>query len=472
MKPEIAFLVYEPLKQRHTNNSFDGNTNIGAYVVKDLLERVGHAVSFCTASTARQYRLVLVSFTSTFDVFSFYRHVALHPDWQAKARTFVALGGGFGMQNPTSIRMFLDYAAFGRIEGFLVPLVEALLEGRPYTHESVMHLPGLNPVRLAQAPTLYPHAIKTGTIHFQEEFTGCPLKCKFCHYTFARKHQVAEGQDEHAYVQTTLNKSGNEVTWEQVQTTAHKLRGVVSCAWDGASERLRFIYGKRISAQDIIQGIEHAGCFATKTGTILNVYNIGNFPGETKADWHELQQTLSTVRNRFLVTLMLRTTPFQPSLCTPMQWESVQLFPSLHVRAGYATIVRTPTFLAFHGSNEGPFSHLCRIVAERATPATDMLFHALCFAPQLQHGSSTEKLARVQAHFDLSPYLRAYALDEPHPGWFLSGWASTDQLRTIAQKMRVQMQRTIDDPGWLPGGATLYDAYQLRQKRAGLSIAE
>lgn len=467
MTADLAFLVYAPYKRRHIDNSFDGNNNIGAYVVRDILARAGHPVDFCTAETASRYRVVLVSFTSTFDVYSFYRHVALHPAWQPGSRHFTVLGGGFGMQNPTTVRHYLDVGAFGRVEGFLVPLVEALLDGRPFDHPSVMHLPAITPVTLGQVPHLYPHRLATGTITFEEEFTGCPLKCKFCHYTFARKHQVAPGKDQHAYVQTTLGTDTREVTWEQVMTAPAKLAGTTSCAWDGTSERLRFLYGKRISKADVVAGLTHIGSFPTAVKTLLNVYNIGHFPGETEADWAEMRETVALARPRFPVIMKLLTTPFQPSLATPMQWEPVHLEPSTVRQLAGKTILKTPTLFAFYDRHaEGPWSHCLRVIAERATAATDALFHAVCFAPGLRKGTDVQKLQRARTHFDLSPYLRAYALDEPHPGWFLSGWASLAQLQTIAQKMRAQLQRTMDEPGWLPGGATLYDAYRLREARA------
>jgi hypothetical protein len=254
-KPDVAFLVFAPLKQRREDNSFDGNDNIGAKVIEDVLTRRGIAVTHCSPESAHKYRLVLVSFTSTYDVFAFYKAVALLPSWQPGKRVFKVLAGGFGMQNPTTIRHYVDYAAFGRAEEWVAPVVDAILGGgEPTAHESLMHLPDLHPVKIAQPSQLYPFEVAG----WQETFTGCPLKCKFCHYTYARKHQG--GDDAYGqYVQTSLTGGGTpELTWDQLFTWGRKL-GRVRVAIDGFSERLRYIYGKRIGGDDIAAGLEAIG---------------------------------------------------------------------------------------------------------------------------------------------------------------------------------------------------------------------
>jgi hypothetical protein len=462
-KTEVAFLVFAPLRQRRKDNSFDGNDNIGAKVIADVLERAGIPVGYCAPETADQYRVVLVSLTSTYDVFAFYRAVALLPSWQPGKRTFRVLAGGFGMQNPTSIRHYIDYAAFGRAESWVRPVVDALLGGgRPSDHESLMHLPDLHPVKLAQAHELYPHEVAG----WKETFTGCPLKCKFCHYTWARKHQ---GSDEAygQYVQTTLTGGGSpELTWDQL-FTYDKKAGRIRVAIDGFSERLRWTYGKKISRDDIVGGIERIGRFGPAATTLL-VYNIANFPTETQADRDELYATLARARPAHRVIFVLHSTPFRPSLATPMQWEPISLEPdNSTLRA--QVIAEHPTFRAVHSFTiETPYSHLMSVIAERATPATDRLFHACAFAPGLQKGTAAEKVRRVRANFDITPYLRAYDPDEPHPAWFLSGYAPPDTMRKVARKMRAESAAALADPAWSPRGQSLV---QIRLKRE-VALAE
>src|SRR3990167_4353774 len=139
-KVRIAFLVYAPLKQRRTDNSFEGNDNIGAKIIEDVLKRAGFVVGRCSPETAHEWELVLVSFTSTYDVLSFYHQVALRPDWQSGKRQFKVLAGGFGMQNPIPIRRYVDYAAFGRAHEWIVGIVDTILGGGIPAHPSVMCL--------------------------------------------------------------------------------------------------------------------------------------------------------------------------------------------------------------------------------------------------------------------------------------------------------------------------------------------
>jgi radical SAM superfamily enzyme YgiQ (UPF0313 family) len=186
MKPDCAFLVYEPLRQRREDNTFDGNDNIGAKVIADTLTQAGLTVGYVTPESAHEVPLVLVSMTSTNDIFAFYHAVALRPEWQPGRRKFKVLAGGFGMQNPTAIRKFVDFAAFGRAHEWVVDVVRAILSCDTPSHPSVMDCKEFNPVVISQAQ-LYQREVEG----WRETFTGCPEKCKFCHYTFARKYTGA-----------------------------------------------------------------------------------------------------------------------------------------------------------------------------------------------------------------------------------------------------------------------------------------
>lgn len=207
---DCAFLVFEPLRQRREDNSFDGNDNIGAKVIADTLTRAGFKVGYVTPESAHTVSLVLVSLTSTYDIYAYYAAVALRSEWQPENRKFKILAGGFGMQNPVPIRKYVDYAAFGRAHEWVSDIVNAIKSGQAPSHPSLMDCRELNPVTISQGD-LYKHEVDG----WREDFTGCPLKCKFCHYTYARKHA---GSDESyasggVYSQSTLTGGGSpEVT--------------------------------------------------------------------------------------------------------------------------------------------------------------------------------------------------------------------------------------------------------------------
>lgn len=457
MKPEVAFLVFEPLRERRKDDSFVGNGNIGALIVEQVIQKAGISVGRCSPETAKEYKLVLVSFTSTYDVLSFYKQVALLPDWQRRKRTFVVLGGGFGMQNPTAIRNYLDYAAFGRVEDWIAPVVETILGGGVPSHESLMQLPDMGQVVIHQAENLYAGKFAKGTPYgedYQETFTGCPLKCKFCHYTWARKYQDNR-ETRGSYVQESLTGGGTpELTWDQLFTYGKKA-GRVRVAIDGFSERIRFTYGKRITDDDITGGIEAIGQYGGNT--VLLVYNICNMPGEVEADRRKLYAALERSNPKDRVVLVLQSTPFRPSLATPMQWEPVTLLPDWSKQRTKAIVDRA-NFRAVHSFTlETPFSHLTTVIIERATQETDKLFHALAFSPTFNGLRHDKSLKVVQANFDISPYIRVYDPDEQHPAWFLRSYTNNDVIKRITKKMREDMLNA-DAENYHPVGKSIVQA--------------
>jgi radical SAM superfamily enzyme YgiQ (UPF0313 family) len=430
---DCAFLVFQPLRQRRADNSFDGNDNIGAKVIADALTRAGYRVGYVTPGTASTAPLVLISLTSTNDIYALLAEVSLRPEWQPGARKFKVLAGGFGMQNPTAIRRYIDYAAFGRAHSWVAGVVDAVLGGGRPSHPSLMDCREFNPVVIAQ-DELYPHEVEG----FRETFTGCPMKCKFCHYTFARRHNGSDASyASGAYVQTTLTGGGSpEITWAQLLTYPKKA-GRLRVAVDGTSERLRTLYGKRISNDDIVAGIEHVGSYGPNATTLL-VYNIGNFPGETDADLDEFISTVSRANPRYRVILVLHTTPFRPSLATPMQWEGASLYPDWSKRRACVMVDRNNLRVVHSFTLETPWSHLRSLIAERATADDDAAIHAIVHSPKIGAVSHGQALRIVRANFGIDKWVREYEIDGPSPAPFLSTYISDATLRKIAVKMRAQ----------------------------------
>lgn len=427
---DVAFLVYYPFKQRQDNNSFDGNFNIGANVIIDVLKRNNINVDFCTAETAHNYRIVLVSFTSDYDVYAFYTAVALLPNWQPK-RKFIVVGGGEGMQNPTTIRNYLDYGVFGRAENIIVDLIDTVLGGSIFIHPSVMNLPEIHGVKVNQVKKLYPYEINLGggrgKRDWKESFMGCPNKCLFCHYTWSRKWIGGN-----TYYQGDLTMSRSvEVLWKDI-INMEKKEGRVRSAIDGFSERLRFAYGKKITNDEIIEGINKVGSFGGIT--VLMTYNISNMPHETEQDRQELYATIKQANPKNRVIIVFQSTPFRPSLLTPLQWAPVKLFPATSDLSA-KVIYDSDNLRAMHSfSNESPYSQLQTIIVSRATKETDKLFHTISFHPKLKSGTARNKIKLLQNTFDLSQYLREYNFEEKHPAWFLESYTNKEVLWKLYQK--------------------------------------
>lgn len=425
---EIAFLCYRPLKQRQDNNSFEGNYNIGANVIIDVLRRNNLECVFCTPLTASNYKVILISFTSDYDCISFFRSVSLLPIWQPGKRSFTVIVGGEGIQNIVTIRNYIDYAVFGRGEDIIVELVSAILGGGDYEHESVMHLPNIAPVKIAQAKELYPYNIDLGKgrgkRQWKESFVGCPGKCKFCYYTWARKFI---GGNTYCQGDLTMNRSV-EILWKDI-LKINKKEGRIRTAIDGFSERLRFKYGKRITNQEIIDGINYVGEF--EGTTVMMVYNISNMPGETQDDREELYATIKQADPQNRVIVVFQSTPFRPSLITPLQWCEVTLFPQTS-NLSAQVIYDSDNLRVMHSfSNESAYSQLQTVIVSRATEETDKLFNAVCFHPKLKSGTSYERIKLLQGAFDLVSYLRRYEINERLPSWYLNSYTDAKRLSEL-----------------------------------------
>ena len=416
---EVAMLVFKPLKQKRKNNSFDGNGNVGAMVIKELLERKNIDVTFCSPQTAKNYKIVLVSLTSSYDILSFYKQVHKLCEWKREVRKFHVCCGGFGMQNPTAIREFIDTAVFGRGEGIIEPLVQSILDNKTYEHQSIMRLPDITSVNINQ------HNNLLDLICYKESFTGCPNKCLFCNYSWSR---VSTG-NEFGYVQSSLtnNFTSPELTWKQMMLWDNKI-GRGRSAIDGFSQRLRFAFGKTITNQDIIDGINHRGSF--EGNTVLTVYNIGNMPTENKNDLIELEDVLKKCDPQNRVVVVVHTTPFRPSPATPMQWAEAKLIPSFHKVGGKFFCDRDNLQLCHSRGNESAYSHLQTLVVERATVESDKLFHALATNNKLNGLRKLDAIRAIKKNFDLSSYLRRYDIGD-EPTWFLESYTSKKKMWSL-----------------------------------------
>jgi hypothetical protein len=423
----VGCLIFSPLKARRKNDSYVGNGNIGMEMVRDVLHRHGINTGFCDVRTAANFDVVMVSFTSTYDLIAYYKAVAMLPYWQPGWRKFKVIGGGAGLLNPTVIREYLDFAAFGRCEDWIATVVDKVLCGKTPEHQSVMCLPELRKVLVGQAQELYPHKIGD----WREQMLGCPNHCLFCLYSWSRRHVG----DNNAYANLTLcGETSPEVMFLDLLKLDRK-RGRIRCAIDGFSERLRYTYGKRISNDDIVAVVNHVGSF--KGTTILLVYNICNMPGETDDDRLELYATLQRCEPKHRVIFVLHSTPFRPSLLTPAQYEKPSLSPEWSDMRGQV-IVDRDNFRAVHSYTlESSWSHLQTLLVERATPDLDSAFHAMVFSPQLRKMDVRTALTEFCQTFNMVPVLREY---EPghhkFPGWFLESYTSQDKLVRITEAMR------------------------------------
>jgi hypothetical protein len=440
MASDVAFLVYLPtvakssMRKRKKKAGFDWLTNTGAYLVIDVLKRNGIEVDFCSPESAHHYKVVLISMTSPFDVYNLIRAVGPWNTWRSP-RDFRAVIGGAGVQNPVPLRHYVDYAVFGRAEDLVVDLVKALRAGKDFDHPSVAPLgEEIRPVTVAQPKQLYPHRLDVKPHWYAEREVGCPRKCFFCHYTFARRHLKAHKK---SHLGSTPWASAPEVLFNRLLEDGD-LKSKTTTAIDGLSERLRVAFNKPYTDQEIREIFREVSIKWEGKGAYFRIYQIGNFPTETDEEryqFEELIRSLEAPRKRLI--LEFHVTPFQPSVLTPSAYLPVNLDHSWRGKAG-TYIVNTPKLIAKYSRFlESPYSHLLGVAAIRAAEDLDPFFETVCFSNQIDRLAGWErKIAAVRKSFNFDDVLRAYGTDEQLPAWFVSSYYHVRKIRAMARKLK------------------------------------
>ena len=431
---DVAFLVWPTADKqtRRASKSWDWNSNTGAKLLIDVLGRSGIEVGTCSAETAHLHKVVLLSLASTFDVHNVIRAVGRLRTWR-RPRDFVAIAGGFGMQNVIPLRDLIDYAAFGRAEGLIVPLVRAALDRADFDHPSVIPLEGgVRQVTVAQAPELYPHEVPTQPKPFREREVGCPRRCLFCHYTFARQHRRAH---EAAFT-GAMPWDDREVLFDRLLVDTNLVQRTRT-AIDGYSERLRLAFGKPITDDLIRETLDRASAEWKHRIAWFQVYMIGSFPTETDEDRDSFRRVLETVRpTTAAVYLRIHTTPFRPSPWTPAEYLPASLEPDWSKRRLDVIVERSRLAVKNTLFLESPWSHLQSLVVERATADSDELIRTMVFSSKLRSRSTAARVTALANFFDLEPYLREYHTTERLPTGYVTTHVPRARIVDLAKKLK------------------------------------
>ncbi len=407
---------------------------IGALVVVAELEAHGYKVDVCTYEEAHNYDLVMVSMTSTWDIYEFYASMQ-KAGWQN--RKFKTLLGGFGCQNPFALEDFIDYGFFGRAEGVVTEVVEKILKGEHLDYEFVTSLKNRKKVTLRPVQYLSHYEVKYGKnqSRWKEEFTGCPFKCKFCHYTFNRDN-VRKG-DKTKYINDGISTGSKEIMLMDVIDYEDKL-GRVTAGLDGYSERLRYLFGKPISWEIMENALDHMASF--KGNSYMKIYNISNFPTETEEDEKEFLNFMReyvdcTSKKDGILSVEVFNTAFRPSINTPMERMPVSLYPearreNLQIASGSGIVVKYTHLI------QGAWMHLADVIAIRYTDKSVIEFIAT--DKEFNKKSNGNKITWFVNNYDITPYVREYSWDEP----FISDWVQNpnkDRIKRSGLKLKEKM---------------------------------
>lgn len=412
---------------------------IGALVIKKELELNGYTVDICTYEKAHNYELVMVSMTSTLDLYEFYASMK-KAKWQN--RKFIALLGGFGCQNPFALEDFIDWAFFGRAEYIITEVVDKLLNNDSIDYEFMTPLKNPRVTFARPVQSLYDFTVKYGknNSEWQEEFTGCPYTCKFCHYTWNRKN-VRNG-DPHKYLNDGISTGSKEVMLMDVVDYEEKL-GRVTAGMDGYSERLRFLFGKPITWEIMEGALDHMASF--KGNSYMKIYNICNFPTETQEDEQEFIDFCrgyisSTSKKDGILSVEVFNTAFRPSINTPMERMPARLFPearreNLQIASGSGIVIKYTHLI------QGAWMHLSDVIAIRYNVSKDKdVIDFLATDEAFNKKSNANKLDYFNSKYDIGHFTREYTWDEP----FISDLVKTektDRIKRAAEVLQKKMNR-------------------------------
>jgi len=449
---KIAFLIYNKTEKnnkrgRKETASFDGQSNVGAYMIIHAMTKAGFKIDFCSPDTAKLFDIVLVSLTSPYDVYNLLSVIARHPDFQPEKRTFQVIIGGFGVINIISLRNYIDFAFFGRVENEIAADVKEILANKDIVRPYVMSLKhGIHEVKLNQSQP-YPHELEIRPNNFKEKHIGCPRKCLFCQYTFSRKWT---GKESDFFEGSMGYNTGGELIFNQILPAIENNidclpKGRMQTAIDGFSERLRMAFNKRYSNEMIIETLEKLSEVWPGNRLLIHLYMIGSYPTETEEDFQEFIRTIQQVKpkGKQIVIKMhvsaFRASPLTPAAYLPVNihrdWRAISQTRKLQKWGGDIYLGENIS-LAWDMYIESGMSHFKQVLIERATEESDSLIHTILFSKKLEHLKKNQQLIALKHHFDLMPYIREYDVNEKLPTWYLESYIPNKEIRHTAQKLK------------------------------------
>lgn len=460
MDKRIAFLIFDGENagaKRHKNSSFLGLGNGGAIIVGiDIQAETGIEVEHCVPETAHNFDLVLVSFTSNYDMIAFAKAVYKLPKWRKANRTFLVCGGGFGMQNPYHIQEWIDFAYFGRSEGEIGKIVKSWFD---YPSDSLMRIreKGLHHILFRQTEKmLVIEDMQIGGKKFslKEEMHGCPNKCTYCHYTYARKH---EGMKD--FVMEFSTGKSMELEWMDSCLYDGSKPDIIT-ALDGISERSRYLHNRRLPNEQIEQFFIDVLKKTKNKGIDVNLYNIIGLEGATQEDW-ELWLDMIERLNRVdfsgkKMRIKMTNTPFRPSPITPAAYASVNLFyknefSEKAIRVLYdmefSVAWNTDRTVKFFQRSplESEASLLSDVVVLRGgAENSEKIFNLFTYNSKFRSLRRGEQYQFLLDNYDLTDITREYSTEEQLPTWFLESYIPNKVIRKIRLKTLQNLSKKWD----------------------------
>jgi len=365
----------------------------------------------------------------------------------------------------------VDYGVFGRGEGIAPKLVKAILAGKDFEHPAVMRdLRNPSIVTYEQVEGVYEHEVQLGGgTSFKETVSGCPMKCSFCHYTYARKwegrhDEGGSGKKATDYVRNGTYGGRLEGLMQSIaealpeQSMADQRRIVTGI--DGFSQRLRYAIRKRISNEDIVNTVIESSLAGDFDPCFFKMFQIAGFPTETEDDRLEFEEVLQKIErpaggNRIMINV--HVTPFQASPCSPSAWLPVEFDTEWRTKLGGKDIKGSDGManeegkrdvVIFYGRyTETQYSHFRTMLAARATNDSDELINRTLYDKNIKKLKATQTMDYIRTKHDISQYEREYHTAEQLPTWYLRSYIDNKSMIKSAQLVKTALGMPEDPVG-------------------------
>jgi hypothetical protein len=438
-------------KPTYSTESYSARRWYGIEMIRDVLERAGFEVDFCSASNVGDYKVVLVGLTGSVDYFTY---GAERETWPPGDYTCIV--GGAGLLNVQPFvwtagaggRSWGDVWCFGRAEGFIVELVKASIKGERFEHPSVCYADQFDPdgsYEICQAAELYPHQITIADgQEWQEGAIGCKRKCWFCAFSWHRKPMISPEERDGNFLVGIYGVTQETTIPDLMSMPVQEWSVRLQLGLDGISERLRMGVNKRIS-DEMWHGLVRKLIERENKGW-ARIYNITGYPSETEDDLREFIDGLERVADKAktngeAAVLTIHSTPFKPmpatpSACWPFCYESRREWmpktaQRMYPRKTYEnrlSIVFRPNLRVQGGpKEEGLAAIMLEAIAMRSTVDDTDSFRKICRTSKFWSAPAAGKIATLEQVFDMHKLMGEFT-PETIPTRYLRTWVRPGRL--------------------------------------------
>lgn len=406
-------------KANYKKECFDTRLFAGLMVIKHVLESNGHKVEFASKVNVHKFDIVLVSLTSDCDWWAF---ISERTKW--KNGRYKVVAGGPGVLNVRPFLEYADYFVLGRAENVICDLVLKIMSGDCNYSDCVIFSEKFDINKnyyINQSNTPYPHQITIGRgKKYKEGRIGCNHKCLFCGYTWHRKNTGGEFvyddlYSKNKYVELAIIDvlKKENIDYSRVRTTAI----------DGLSERLRFIYNKKIT-REMVQDYVYNLATCSKPHQV-KFYNIIGYPSEDKKDQCEFIDDVKKVDSKLPKTskqtcILLHSTPFRatpatPVSCEPMSYKNYRKYMANEFGSklkGNLIYQGNSIWMVESMGTESLSTVILSALVIRGTEKDKDLIKKIALSKKFWRSSNNLKINTIESNMDVKRLFKRYSFDE------------------------------------------------------------